>query len=117
MSFVSVPLPAVLRSSIQLEHRTRPIEQVRCSDAYTRPRAKYATGLCDELGNPCHNVHPHALRIQHRKGHHKGCWHRERVTASEDKSVASTGESLRVSDAAQNAALQAGIAGGCCRGT
>ena len=36
MSAVSAPLPAVLRSSIQLEHRTALIEQVRCSDAYIR---------------------------------------------------------------------------------
>ena len=34
MSVVSVLPPVVLRSSIQLEHRTLLIEQVRCSDAY-----------------------------------------------------------------------------------
>jgi hypothetical protein len=37
VSAVSAPLPAVLRSSIQLEHRTALIEQVRCSNAYIVP--------------------------------------------------------------------------------
>jgi hypothetical protein len=40
VSVVSVPLSAVLRSSIQLEHRTALIDQVRCSDAYIQQAAQ-----------------------------------------------------------------------------